>query len=125
LRLIQVHLAMFCLMMGLMKLYGDAWWEGNAIWLLLAQTESRPLNLTGLRQAGQFGVYLINAWTLSIVYFELAFAVLIWNRWARRLLLALGLLVWTSIIVATGQLLFGLTMIAASAAFLPSRNSAR
>src|SRR5262245_59967643 len=29
-RLIQVHLTMFCLMMGLSKLYGDAWWEGNA-----------------------------------------------------------------------------------------------
>src|SRR5581483_7171942 len=32
LRLTQVHLAMFYAMMGLTKLYGDAWWEGSAVW---------------------------------------------------------------------------------------------
>jgi hypothetical protein len=119
LRLIQVHLAMFCLMMGLSKLYGDAWWFGNAIWILLAQTESRPLNLTGLRQGGQWGEYLINAWTLGTVYFELAFPVLVWNRTARPWLVTLGLVVWTALVLATGQLLLGLTLIVASGAFLP------
>jgi hypothetical protein len=107
-------------MMGLTKLYGDAWWDGNAIWLLMAQTQSRPLNLTALRNAGQFGEYLINFWTQGVLYFELAFPVLIWNRPARPLLVALGILAWGSLVLVTGQLLFGLAMIVASTAFLPA-----
>jgi len=121
LRLIQVHLAMFYAMMGLTKLYGDAWWDGNAMWLLIAQTESRPLDLTGLRSAGRLGEYLLNFWTHTIVYFELAFPVLIWSRVARPLLLALSVLVWLSLIIATGQLLFGLTMMAAGMAYISRR----
>src|SRR5688572_10361655 len=117
LRLIQIHLAMFYAMMGLTKLYGDAWWTGDAVWLLIAQTESRPLNLTGLRRLGAIGEYLLNFWSHSIVYFELAFPILIWTRLARRILLALSILIWLSIILLTGQLLFGLTMIAAGLAF--------
>jgi len=120
LRLIQVHLAMFYAMMGLTKLYGDAWWEGSAVWILLAQTQSRPLDLTALRRWGQIGEYLVNFWTHAIVYFELAFGVLIWTRIGRPILLWLSVLIWLSVIVATGHLLFGLTMLAANAAFLPA-----
>jgi hypothetical protein len=118
--LIQVHLAMFCAMMGLSKLYGDSWWDGNAIWILLAQTQSRPLNLTALRGAGQAGEYLLNFWTHATVYFELAFPVLIWNRRTRPLLVIVGAVIWTALILATGNVLFGLALIVASAAFLPT-----
>jgi len=117
LRLIQVHMAMFYAMMGLTKLYGDAWWDGNAVWMLLAQTQSRPLDLTGLRQLGEGGEYLLNAWTHGIVYFELAFPVLIWNRFTRPLLLVLTPFVWLSNVLVTGLVLFGLAMTAASCAF--------
>ena len=117
LRLIQVHLAMFYAMMGLTKLYGDAWWDGNAIWILLAQTESRPLDLTGLRRLGQPGFFLLNFWTHAVVYFELAFSVLIWNRFTRPIMLALSIAIWLSLILATGHLIFGLTMLAAGIAF--------
>jgi hypothetical protein len=120
LRLIQVHLAMFYAMLGLTKLYGDAWWDGSAIWFLLAQTESRPLNLTGLRSLGEPGQYLLNFWTHAVVYFELAFGVLIWNRFTRPVLLLLSIFIWLSVIVATGHLIFGLTMLAAGLAYLSS-----
>jgi hypothetical protein len=123
LRLIQVHLAMFYAMLGLTKLYGDAWWDGSAIWFLLAQTESRPLDLTGLRRLGESGQYLLNLWTHSIVYFQLGFSVLIWNRFTRPVLLLLSIFVWLSIILATGYIIFGLTMLAAGLAFLPWRRA--
>lgn len=119
LRLIQVHLAMFYAMMGLTKLYGDAWWEGTAMWILLAQTESRPLDLTGLRKLGRLGEYGLNFWTHFVVYFELAFGVLIWTR-LRELMLALSVVVWMSMLVATGHVLFSLTMLAAGMAFVPA-----
>jgi hypothetical protein len=119
LRLTQVHLAMFYAMMGLTKLYGDAWWEGTAVWILLAQTQSRPMDLTAIRRWGQLGEYVVNFWTHAIVYFELAFGILIWTRIGRPILLWLSVLIWVSVIVATGQLLFGLTMLAANVAYLP------
>ena len=58
-----------------------------------------------------------NAWTHLIVGFEIAFPILIWNRFARPILLILGVLVWLSIAIAAGHLLFALTMITASLAF--------
>jgi hypothetical protein len=118
LRLIQIHVAMFYAMMGLTKLYGDAWWDGNAIWILLAQTESRPVDLTGLRRLGQGGYYLLNLWTHAVVYFELAFGVLIWNRFTRPVMLAMSIVIWFSVILVTGHLVFGLTMLAAGMAFM-------
>jgi hypothetical protein len=120
LRLIQVHTAMFFLMMGLTKMYGDAWWNGIAIWNLLAQTQSRPLDLTFLQRSGQVGEYFVNFWTHAVVYYELAFPILIWNRHARPLLLGLGVVLWISLILASGLVLFGLTMIVATAAFVPA-----
>jgi hypothetical protein len=118
LRLIQVHIAMFYAMMGLSKLYGDAWWQGGAVWMLMAQTESRVVDATVFRRMGQIGEYLLNFATHLIVYFELAFGVLVWTRIGRPVLLALSLIVWPIIILATGQLLFGLAMLAANMAFV-------
>jgi uncharacterized membrane protein YphA (DoxX/SURF4 family) len=120
LRLIQVHTAMFVAMMGLSKLYGDAWWGGGAIWVLLAQTESRPLDLTGIRRAGQLGEFFLNFWAHAVVYIELAFPIVIWNRLARPLVLALAATVWLSLALATGSLLLALALIAASASFVPA-----
>lgn len=120
LRLIQVHVAMFYAMMGLSKLYGDAWWQGSAIWILLAQTDSRPLDVSGIRRAGPIGEYAVNFVTHLIVYFELAFPVLIWTRIGRPLLLALSLVSWMIIILATGHLLFGVAMLATGLAFVPA-----
>ena len=116
LRLIQVHLAAFVAMMGMSKFYGDAWWDGIAIWHLLAQTHSRPLDLTFLRR----NEYLLNFWTHAVAYFELAFPVLVWPRLTRPIMLALAIGIWLSIIIASGLLLFGLLMIAASLAFWPA-----
>ena len=103
-------------MMGLTKLWGDAWWNGDAIWFLLAQTLSRPVDLSALHG----WQYLVNFWTHAIVYFELAFPILIWNRHARPLLLGLGVLLWGSLLLATSLLLFSLTLIVASLAFVPA-----
>jgi hypothetical protein len=118
LRLIQVHLAMFTAMMGLTKLYGDAWWDGSALWVLLAQTESRPWDLTGLRQAGDLGEYLLNAWSHLVVAFELTLPVLIWNRGARLIVRPLAVLVWGSLVLATGLVLLALALGTALIAFV-------
>ena len=116
LRLIQLHCAGFYLLMGLSKLAGDVWWEGQAVWTLLAQTRSRPVDLTFLREQ----VFLLDAWTHAIVLFELLFPLLIWKQLGRPILLGLAVLMWTSLAVVTGLVGFSLVMLVASAAFLPA-----
>jgi len=115
LRLIQLHCAGFYFLMGLSKLGGDVWWEGQAVWTLMAQTRSRPLDLTFLREQA----FLLDAWTHAIVLFELVFPLLIWKRLARPILLVIALLMWISLAALTGLLGFCLVMLVASAAFLP------
>jgi hypothetical protein len=114
LRLIQVHTAAFYLMAGLTKLAGTAWWSGEAIWFLMAQSESRLVDLTFLREH----VYLINAWTHGVVLFDLLFGVLIWNQTARPLLLAISLVVWLSLGMITGLMFFCLLMLIANVSFV-------
>jgi hypothetical protein len=114
-RLIQVHLAAFVFMMGMSKLSSEPWWNGEAIWFLIAQTRSRPVNLTFLRSS----TFLLNFWAHAIVALEFAFPILIWNRFARPLLLVIGPVLWLSIGIVGGHLLFALAMCAATAAFYP------
>lgn len=112
-RLIQVHLAAFVFMMGMSKLSAEPWWQGDALWYLIAQTRSRPVDLSGLRSSP----FIINAWTHAVVAFEFAFPILVWNRFARPILLVLGPLLWLSLALVSGNLLFALAMTAASLAF--------
>jgi hypothetical protein len=116
LRLIQLHCAAFYLLMGLSKLSGQVWWEGDAVWLLMFQVRSRPLDLTFLREQA----FLLDAWTHAIVAFELIFPLLIWKSLARPLLLGIALVMWSSLAILTGMTGFVLVMLVASAAFLPS-----
>ena len=121
LRLIQVHVAALVLMMGLAKLNGDAWWQGEGIWHLAAQTHSRPLDLSPLRRAmgNDFFELIVNFWTHAVVYIELAFPILIWPRMTRPLVLAAAALAWLSLILASGLWLFSLTLMVASLAYVP------
>ncbi len=118
LRLMQIHLAALYGVMGLTKLYGNAWWDGEAVWLLLAQTHSRPLDLSFLRDHPLLSL-LLSAWTHLIAYTQLAFAPLVWSRLTRPIVLALAALTWLSLIPVTGQTLFCLFMAAASGIYLP------
>lgn len=116
LRLIQVHLAAFILMMGMSKLSAEPWWTGDAVWYLIAQTHSRLVDLTFLRNA----TFAVNAWTHAFIAYEFAFPILVWNRLARPVLLVLGVALWLSLALVSGQLIFCLSLIVAAGAFWTS-----
>lgn len=118
LRLIQVHGAALYAMIGLTKLYGDAWWSGEGVWLLLAQTHSRPIDLSWLRSYPR----VLNAWSHSILAYELLFPILIWNRLARPLMLALGVVLWLSLGLITGLVPYALAMLVVNRAFIPAND---
>jgi len=102
--------------MGLSKLAGEVWWEGAAVWVLIAQVRSRPVDLTFLREQR----FVLEAWTHAIVAFELVFPVLIWQTLLRPLLLLVALVMWISLCLLTGLSGFCLVMLVASVAFLPT-----
>lgn len=113
-RLIQLHLAGLCLTIGLNMLAGEVWWSGEALWWLIARTESRLVDLTGLSHT----FLIVNVWTHSVVAYQLAFGLLAWNRLARPLLLLLGVLVWISLAAVTGLVAWCTIMLVASLAFV-------
>jgi len=118
LRLIQVHCVGFYLLMGLSKLAGQVWWEGAAVWVLMSQVRSRPIDLTFLREQR----FVLEFWTHAIVAFELVFPVLIWKKLLRPLLLGLALVMWILLALLTGMAGFCLVMLVASAAFVPAES---
>jgi hypothetical protein len=115
LRLMQVHIALLYAMMGLTKLGGsDTWWVGEAMWWLIARSDSRLLDLSWLAP----NIYLINGWTQGVVILEIAFGLLIWNRVARPILLAASVVHWILIGLVTGLLSFTAAMLVANIAFV-------
>ena len=116
LRLMQIHLTAIYAAMALAKLKGSVWWDGSAVWGLIARPDSRVIDFTAL--GAPSWTYVINIWTLAIVAFEVCFAVFIWNRLARPLLLAIALPMWLGTAVVSGMISFGAIMLVANLAFV-------
>lgn len=113
-RLIQLHLALLVGMMAFSQLAGDVWWTGMGMWWLITRQESRLVDFSWLHQYP----LAIAAWTHAVVLFELSFATLIWVPLARPLLIALGVLIWGSLALVTGDVPFAASLVVASLAFI-------
>ncbi|HKD37638.1 MAG TPA: hypothetical protein VKB78_12590 [Pirellulales bacterium] len=117
-RLIQVQVSLIYFLMALAKLKFPVWWMGTAVWGLLAKPESRLIYIPFLADIDPPGVYALNAWTLAIVGFELCFALLIWVRIARPLLLGLAVPIWIGTALLTGMTSWAVMMLIANLAFV-------
>ncbi|MEQ8785503.1 MAG: hypothetical protein RIC55_04360 [Pirellulaceae bacterium] len=120
-RLMQVHVAAFYVLIGLTMLNGDTWWVGDAMWWLIARTESRMVNLTFLHRAP----FVFNAWTHLVVLVNLTFPLLVWNRSARPIMLVLAALMWGSLALVTGLVSYCAIMFIASLAFVTPETMCR
>ena len=116
LRLLQVQICVVYFFSGCGKLFGASWWDGTALWGAAANVQYRTIDLTWM--AGQ--PLLINAITLVTLFWEVAYAALIWPRLTRPLVLALAVAVHLGIGLAMGMMEFGLAMITANLAFVPA-----
>ncbi|HEX4128828.1 MAG TPA: HTTM domain-containing protein [Pirellulales bacterium] len=113
-RLIQVHLAIVFVMMALAKFYGNVWWNGTAMWWLITNSPARLVDFGFLISHP----YVVNFWTHAEIAYELLFPVLVWNRWARPLLLGWGVVMWVLLALVTGLVSYGVVMIIATIAFI-------
>jgi uncharacterized membrane protein YphA (DoxX/SURF4 family) len=116
LRLIQVHLCVVYMFSGCGKLFGASWWEGTALWGAAANVQYRTLDLTWLARHP----LVVNAITLGTLFWEVAYAALIWPRLTRPVFLAMAALVHLGIGLAMGMMEFGLAMLVANLAFVPA-----
>jgi hypothetical protein len=114
LRLIQVHLTLIYAMMAVGKVGNEVWWSGMGIWWLIARTDSRMIDLTGLHQVP----LLVNAWTYAVLFWQSLMPILIWNRLARPLMLGLNAVMWILLAPVVGNLPLAAIMIVASLAFV-------
>ncbi len=115
-RLMQIHLTAIYVSMAISKLKWPVWWNGTAVWGLIAKSDSRLVDFTALGNPKL--VYLLNAWTLAIVLYEMCFPILIWNRWTRPIMLALALPIWVGTALLTGMVSWVLIMLVANLAFV-------
>lgn len=118
LRLMQVHLALVHLMMGLAQLAAPeaVWWSGEGIWLAASRPDMSLVDFAWLAENHR----LAAVWSHSVVVYFLVFPVFVWATLIRPLVLAVGVLVWFSLALATGWVLFCAAMFAGTIAFCDS-----
>jgi hypothetical protein len=116
LRLLQVHLCVVYLFSGCGKLLGASWWEGTALWGAAANVQYRTLDLRWLA----WHPFVTNALTLATLWWEVAYAAIVWPRLTRRLAVAMAVPVHLGIGLAMGMMEFGLAMLVANLAFVPA-----
>lgn len=116
LRLLQIHIAIIHLMMGAAQLNAPegAWWTGEGIWLAAMRPDMALVDFTFLTDHPR----VVAAWSHLITVYLLTFAVFVWPRLLRPLVLAVGVLVWVSFALASGWIMFSLAMLAGLLAFV-------
>lgn len=124
-RLMQIHICIIYLVAGLTKLQGQAWWNGNALWLTLGNYEFAPMQFEiYLKLLRFFGRHLwvfeiaMTAGGLFTLAFEIAYAFLIWRPRLRWILLGCAILLHGLIGLFMGLKTFSLMMLVMNMAFL-------
>jgi hypothetical protein len=124
-RLLQIHLCIIYFVSGIAKLQGLSWWNGTAVWGVLANYEFAPMNSelyqTTLRWLGQnqllFDTFITGSGYLTLI-FEIGYPFLIWRPSFRRLYLLGAIFLHGFIGVFMGLKTFSLMMLVFNMAFL-------
>jgi Vitamin K-dependent gamma-carboxylase len=113
-RLFQVHLCIVYLFSGLGKIVGAVWWDGRAIWGVIANLEYQSFDLTWLSAHP----WIIALLTHVTVFWETFYCALVWPRLTRPLVIAMAAGVHLGIGAFFGMWTFGLAMLTANLAFV-------
>ncbi len=114
-RLIQIHLAAIFIASGLAMLSTQTWWAGDAVWWIIARPRSGGFWLTSSLSRMPLVFQFL---THVIVAYHLLFPLLVWNRLARPLVLAAGLLIWPLVAVISGLYLYAAVMLAGTCIYI-------
>jgi hypothetical protein len=120
-RLIQVQLCVIYAFSGFEKLKGSSWWDGTALWTVLANSQMVIADFTFVRHI-PIVVALIS---FSTIAFEVYFPALVWNPKTRKWVLGLGVFFHTMIAITMALYSFALVMISPYLLFLQERTVRR
>jgi len=116
-RLIQIQMVILFFFSAAEKLYGDAWWYGNAVWIAITNYQ------TAFVPAGFLAdhYWLINLATYGTIILEFAYAFLIWGQKTRPYLLVGAIALHLSFVIFLGLYFFAAAMILGHLSFLRHR----
>ena len=114
-RFLQLQLCIIYVYSGLEKLKGQSWWDGTALWSVLANPQMVIADFTWTRHVPLLIVLI----SFSTILFELYFPVLVWVKAVRKYLLATGIFFHIGIGVVMALWSFAAVMITPYALFLP------
>lgn len=124
-RLLQIHVCIIYCMAGLAKLEGAAWWNGTALWNVLANFEFAPMNwhvynwiLRALGNNQLVFEIIMNGGVYFTLAFELLYAVWIWRPTTRWVILTAAIILHGVIGLFMGLQTFALIMLVLNMAFL-------
>jgi hypothetical protein len=114
LRLTQIQVCVIYAYSGWEKLKGSAWWKGEAIWAVFANTQIARWNLDWI---AHFPLIITFA-TYATILFEIYFPAVIWLRRWRPWVLGIGILLHLGIGLAVFIPFFAALMVVTYASFL-------
>ncbi len=106
-RLIQVQLCIIYVYSGLAKAQGKSWWQGDALWNVLANGQLTSIDFSFLQNFPT----VLTVMTYLVVLWETYFPCLVWLRATRTPSLLLGVFLHTLIGITMGIPFFSLFMI--------------
>ncbi|MSR31949.1 MAG: hypothetical protein EXR99_10635 [Gemmataceae bacterium] len=131
LRLIQIHFCIIYFAAAGSKLLGSAWWNGTALWGVMANYSFNPMNipaytafLTFLAQHRLLWEVTMTAGCIFTLFIESSFSFLVWNRKMKWFMIGCAVLFHTGIGLIMGLVTFSLCMLTFLIAFIPSETIA-
>ncbi|MFN4261660.1 MAG: hypothetical protein ACK4RK_20450 [Gemmataceae bacterium] len=132
LRLLQINFCLIYLGAGLSKLLGGSWWNGTALWMIVANYAFTPLHHQWYHDALAFLCRHRWLWEIVIgggvvytLFLEIGFPFLVWHPRLRNLMVGCAVLLHTGIGALMGLKTFSLFMITMVFSFVPGESVRR
>lgn len=125
-RMVQIHFCIIYMAAATSKLQGPAWWNGTALWGVLANYSFNPMHipsytaaLTFLAKHRLLWEILMTSGCVFTVVLETAFPFLVWHRNTRWLMVSGSVLLHLGIALLMGLTVFSLCMMTLVLSFVP------
>lgn len=105
-RLLQMQLCVIYAYTGMEKLKGSSWWDGTALWTVMANSQMTIVDMSWTRHIP----WLLVAMTFSTILFEIYFPILVWFQRTRIYIMFVGFLFHAGIAIFLGLWSFAIVM---------------
>ncbi len=113
-RMVQVHLCVIYVYTGFEKLKGASWWDGTALWSVLANPQMVIADLTWTKNLPLLIVFI----SFTTILFEVYFPALVANKRTRKYVLMAGVCFHAGIGITMALYTFAIVMLAPYVLFI-------